>query len=178
MHPIVHPLKRPVIDLTVASFVALAAWVYEFTVITVYGSEVIDMCPHGKLLFWLPLMLAPIEFLFVLRFINAARHQQSKRAIVSAISLFLAVFVLPAALISMVRGCDLDSVEISRQNLSNSGIGKLEELETAQNVFPFIVRFDWSDEKIQVVFKAAKGRSQIVRKRLAVVLGSESNLNF
>lgn len=162
--------KRELVDCGLSGFVTCAISLFGFDNVAMYGSDLIDMTSHGKLLFLLPLMLSPIAFILALRLLKLLRAKNKLRITFIYVLIYLAITFVPSVATSALSTFELDSIEISRDNLNNAEIQKLQSLEMSRSAFPFLVRFHWQSEEIRVVFKRSNGRNRIVKEILSAAL--------
>ena len=144
---------------------------YHFHFITKYGSDVVGLWEHGKLLLLVPLVLSPPEFILLAQLFRNKRPGKSfvRRGDFLAL---LMVLSMPFVAIESARACVLDSVDVPRAGMGELQLNRLQRWQLSGSVFPFPVAYEWRTGSVRLVFRRAPGRPQTVRDVLATRVGT------
>jgi hypothetical protein len=156
-----------------AALISGLGCLYGIDNVTTYGADILDMCSVGHYLVFVPIILAPIQFVLVLKVLGDTPSEDKKRRVSFFILGILAIILAPALAVSLADRLELDSVEIPRHTLNAHELQTIQELQVVEGVFPFMVRFHWAGNNIRIVFKSSENRPQIVRSTLAAKLRPE-----
>jgi hypothetical protein len=157
-------IKLWIAPVTIASMACMV----QLYLITSPTAVFVGLWRYGDWLLLAPLILMPIEAIIVSRI--AAEEIPPKFASWARLLILMVVFVAPVIMATALDKLELDTVEISTNNLSPAGEEKIQRVAVTQDTFPFETRSYSEVEKIRVVFIKGAGRAQMIRTKAAEAL--------